>query len=103
MLTVRDRSASSSSRAASAGGLPNFSRESFTEAVRNASNQNAEELLGTKMADGMDASVGAIFKRVALLLLVGAVAGTVLFYGGLATLFPEDQRVTSPQSLVEDF
>lgn len=82
-----------------------FNPAGFADQIRNVSSQNVEELTGTKMADGMDASVGAIFKRVAILLLVLIVSGIGLFYGGLAVLFPENQgmELRSRQAEVEDF
>jgi len=55
-----------------------------------ASELDLQAVLGTPQKDGLeiDASPAAIAKRVALLLVVGVLLGTALFFLGLETMFP---------------
>lgn len=53
--------------------------------------QDLGSILGTPDSEtaGVDTSVGAIIRRVLLVLLVGVGLGTALFFAGLETLFPK--------------
>ncbi|KAF6255517.1 hypothetical protein COO60DRAFT_1702769 [Scenedesmus sp. NREL 46B-D3] len=53
--------------------------------------QDLASILGTPDSDtaAIDTSVGAIIRRVLLVLLVGVGLGTALFFAGLETLFPK--------------
>jgi hypothetical protein len=53
--------------------------------------QDLGDILGSSTSDkaGVDTSVGAIIRRVALVVLAGVGLGTALFFIGLQTLFPK--------------
>ncbi|CAG9467882.1 unnamed protein product [Pedinophyceae sp. YPF-701] len=63
---------------------------SLQDRLRDANERgDVSELLATDMGEGLDTSLGAIARRVAILLLVLTVSGVVMWYAGLALLFPQ--------------
>jgi len=54
-----------------------------------ADSGDMSDFLQTDLKDDLDTSLGAIVRRVAILLLVMVVSGVGLFYLGLEFLFPK--------------
>ncbi|KAF8065617.1 hypothetical protein HT031_003218 [Scenedesmus sp. PABB004] len=87
-LTARSRA---KAKATISGSRPGAGAGARTKPGGAPLGQDLGSILGTPDSDtaAIDTSVGAIVRRVLLVLLVGVGLGTALFFAGLETLFPK--------------
>lgn len=77
-----------SANSSGGGGSSGSTDGSFGSSWRQRVDADLSDVLGTE-ANGIDASLGAIVRRVTILLVVGLALGVTLFYLGLKYAFPE--------------